>query len=112
MAYDEALADRIRAYLGVRPNVTEKKMFGGLSFLIGGHMCCGVVGTDLCLRLGKEAAGLALNREHVREMDFTGRPLRSMVYVEPAGLRTAAVLGAWIDQAVAFTETLPAKRAK
>jgi TfoX/Sxy family transcriptional regulator of competence genes len=109
MAYDETLADRIRTHLRGRPDVSEKKMFGGLSFLLRGNMCCGVVGGDLCLRLGNDGTGRALTRKHVRVMDFTGRPLRSMVYVEPAGLRTAAALEAWIGRAVEFTETLPAR---
>ena len=78
MAYDETLADRIRAAVTtVDGNVTERKMFGGLAFMFNGHMFAGVVGQDLMLRLGEPAASHALNRPHVREMDFTGRPMKA-----------------------------------
>ncbi|MBI1378092.1 MAG: RNA methyltransferase [Frankiales bacterium] len=108
MAYDERLAERIR---GAAPDgeLTERRMFGGLCFLLDGHMLCGVVSDDLMLRLGPEAAEHALERPHVRPMDFTGRPSRGMVYVAPAGLRGRA-LGAWLVKAEAFVRTLPPRR--
>ena len=85
-------------------------MFGGIAFLVGGHMCCGLRGKDLVLRLGNEAAAAALRRPHVRPMDFTGRPLRSMVYVAPAGYRSERALESWIGRALEFTQGLPPKR--
>ena len=74
-------------------------MFGGLSFLLSGHMCCGVVKTDLVLRLGAESAG-ALRQPHTRAMDFTGKPMKSMIYVGAAGTDSDEALEAWITKAV------------
>jgi TfoX N-terminal domain len=109
MAYDETLADRIRAAAAVLTgDVTERKMFGGLAFMLNGHMFAGVVGKDLMLRLGEPAASHALSRPHVREMDFTGRPMKGMVFVEPDGLNGPA-LGHWVAEAAAFVGSLPAK---
>ncbi len=107
MAYDERLADRIRAVLGERADVSERKMFGGLAFLVSGHMCFGIVGNDLMVRVGKDAFEKALSAPHTRPMDFTGRPLTGMVYVAPAGVKTVATLRKWIDTGLAFTSTLP-----
>jgi TfoX/Sxy family transcriptional regulator of competence genes len=106
MAYDEALASRIRESLRDRRDVTERKMFGGLAFLVSGHMCCGIVGRDLMVRVGREDYESALSEKHARPMDFTGRPMRGMVYVAPAGLRTRRALEAWIDRGVRFTRSL------
>ena len=108
MAYDENLADRVRDVLETEDGVAERKMFGGLAFMVRGHMACGIVGEDLMLRLGADAAEQALERPHVRPMDFTGRPMTGMVFVAPEGLRGAA-LGRWVTEAVGFTETLPPK---
>lgn len=111
MAYDEDLANRIRAALADTQAVTERKMFGGLAFLIGGHMTCGIVGSDLMLRLGEDSADAALDEPHTRPMDFTGKPMRTMIYVEPAGTATDGTLHGWIERAAAHTRTLPPKRA-
>lgn len=108
MAYDEDLAERIRELLGGDADVTERKMFGGLAFMLDGYMCCGVVGSDLMLRLGIDGADGALARPHVRPMDFTGKPLAGTVYVAPAGLRGVA-LRRWVERASAFVRTLPPK---
>jgi len=108
MAYDETLAERIRGVLAKKRGITEKKMFGGIAFLLHGNMICGVVRTNLMLRLGNEGAGQALARNHVREMDFTGKPMKSMVYVGAAGLDGKA-LGEWVETAFAFGKTLPRK---
>jgi TfoX/Sxy family transcriptional regulator of competence genes len=108
MAYDEKLADRVRDALADEADVTERKMFGGLAFMVGGHMACGIVSDELMLRLGAEGADEALDRPHTRPMDFTGRPMTGMVFVEPEGLRGAA-LGRWVGQAVAFCRSLPPK---
>jgi len=107
--YDEALAERVREALARRRGIAEKRMFGGLAFLHRGHMACGVLGTELVLRLGGSQATRALRRAHVRPMDFTGRPMKGMVYVAAPGYRTAAALRAWLDRALAFTGTLPPK---
>lgn len=108
MAYDETLADRVRDVLAGREGVTERKMFGGLAFMVRGHMACGILAEELMLRLGAEAADDALDRPHVRPMDFTGRPMTGMVFVGADGLRGRA-LRQWVDRAVAFVETLPPK---
>lgn len=110
MAYDEQLAERIRAILAAeRDDVRERKMFGGIAFMAGGHMCVGVIGEDLMARLGEDGADAALDEPHTRPMDFTGRPMKNMVYVEPAGTATDAALRDWIRRALAFVETLPPK---
>ena len=109
MAYDENLADRVRTILEVEPSLSERKMFGGLAFMVDGHMCCGIVGSDLMLRLGPAGAEAALALSHVRSMDFTGRLMTSMVYVAPEGLRGVA-LRRWVEKATAFARTLPPKR--
>lgn len=109
MAYDERLAERVRGALERRRGVTEKKMFGGLSFLVNGNMSCGVNGDDLMVRVGPDAYEEALDRAHARPMDFTGKPLKGMVYVGPKGVRTAPQLRRWVEQAVSFARSLPAK---
>lgn len=109
MAYDENLADRVRHVLVNEAGLSERKMFGGLAFMLDGHMCCGVVGDELMLRLGPEGADAALERRHTRPMDFTGRPMASMVFVESDGLRGSA-LRRWVELAAAFARTLPPKR--
>ena len=108
MAYDERLASRIRVAVERRSGVTERKMFGGLAFMLDGHMFCGVVGEELMLRLGPEQADVALDRPHVRPMDFTGRPMAAMVFVAREGFRGPA-LSRWLDNAAAFVGTLPPK---
>jgi TfoX/Sxy family transcriptional regulator of competence genes len=109
MAYDEDLATRIRDELASRDDVTERKMFGGIAFMVGGNMCCGVTGGDLMLRLGAEGADSALDDPHARPMDFTGRPMAGFVFVAPEGTVTSPELRRWVDRAVAFATTLPPK---
>jgi TfoX/Sxy family transcriptional regulator of competence genes len=109
MAYDEKLAARIRAQLAGRRGVSERRMFGGLAFLLRGNMLCGVVGDDLMVRVGAEGYEAALARPHAREMDFTGRPMKGLLYVEPGGVATARQLRAWLDRGLAFVGSLPAK---
>jgi TfoX/Sxy family transcriptional regulator of competence genes len=108
MAYDERLAERIRHVLADTNGVSERKMFGGLAVLVNGNMACGVVGDRLMLRLGHEGAEEALGRPNVRPMDFTGRPMTGMVYVEPAGLRGVALRN-WVERALAYARSLPPK---
>lgn len=81
MAYDEGLAQRVREVLAGRQDLSERKMFGGLCFMLGGNMCAGVIGDELMLRVGPDAWADVLARPHAREMDFTGRTSRGMVYV-------------------------------
>ena len=109
MAYDEELAARIRSHLAGRDDVTERKMFGGIAFMVGGHMCCGVTGDDLMLRLGAEGADAALEDPHARPMDFTGRPMTGFVYVAPEGTTSERDLGSWIDRALELVTALPPK---
>jgi len=109
MAYDEALADRIRDALAGRDDVTERKMFGGLAFMVGGNMCCGVIGSEAMLRLGEDGADAALDDPHARRMDFTGRPMKGMVYVAAPGVADDAGVRPWVDRAVAFAGSLPPK---
>jgi TfoX/Sxy family transcriptional regulator of competence genes len=109
MAYSEDLASRIREILSEAGHVEERKMFGGIAFMVGGHMCCGVTNDDLMLRLGPEAAERALEKPHVRPMDFTGRPMKGYVFVSGPGLRTEAKLRSWIQLARDLVGTLPPK---
>ena len=90
--------------------VGEIKMFGGLCFTINGNMCCGVAKQDLMLRLGNDGAADALEEPHVRPMDFTGRPLRSMVFVAARGVAQDDALRNWVNRAVTFALTLPPKK--
>ena len=110
MAYDEDLADRVRAVLPAGEAVTERQMFGGLAFMLSGHMFCGVVKDALMLRLGPEAADRALDQQHVRPMDFTGRPMRGMVFIDPEGLHGDA-LRQLVDAAAGYARGLPPKPA-
>jgi TfoX/Sxy family transcriptional regulator of competence genes len=109
MPFDPDLADRVRDSLATRTAFRERAMFGGLAFMVDGHMACGVLGTDLVLRLGPAGADEALERPHVRPMDFTGRPLKGYVYVGQTAAGGADQLGDWLDRALAFVATLPAK---
>lgn len=111
MAYDEELADRIRDVLPDPELVEEKRMFGGLVFMRAGNMCCGVLKNELMLRLGADGAQRALTERHVREMDFTKRPLTGMVLVDQAGLEGDA-LAEWVAEACAWVDTLPPKPPK
>ena len=109
MAYSESLADKIRSILKKRRGVTEKKMFGGLCFLIDGKMCCGVEKNRLVVRVGPKNYATLLKRKHVRPMDFTGRPLTGFVYVLPQALKTKTTLAWWIDLGLQWARSLPKK---
>ena len=110
MAYDEALVDRLRAALLRRKGVTERKMFGGVCFMVNGHMCCGVAGKKLMVRVGPEHYAAALRKPHAKPMDLTGRPLNGFVFVLPDGIRTRQSLHAWLTAGLRFAASLPAKR--
>jgi TfoX/Sxy family transcriptional regulator of competence genes len=109
MAYDEQLADRIRAALPDRDDVTERKMFGGIAFMVGGNMTCGVIKEDLMARVGPDADEQALEEPHTRPMDFTNRPMKGYIYVAPEGVADDDSLQAWVDRCVDFAESLPRK---
>jgi TfoX/Sxy family transcriptional regulator of competence genes len=109
MAYDEALAQRIRAALHAIPELTEKKMFGGICFFVGGNMAGGVNKDNLIVRLGSNAAAAALAQPHVRMFDMTGRPMKNWILVEPTVIQTDDDLKQWIGQGVAFAQSLPPK---
>lgn len=109
MAFSEPLADRIREVLAPRDAVTERKMFGGIAFMVGGNMAVGVIGEDLMVRLDPADAERALGEEHVRPMDFTGRPMKGMVYVAPEGTEADADLAEWVDAGADFAASLPPK---
>jgi hypothetical protein len=109
MAFDEALAGRIRQRLARRKNVEEKKMFGGVGFLLNGNMLVGVWKDSLIARLGPEEGEAALREPHVKEFDITGRPMKGWVLVEPGGVEGDDQLSAWIQRAVTFVGALPAK---
>ena len=106
MAFDAGLADRIRRILPTNRAISERKMFGGLAFMMNGHMFCGVVKTDLMLRLGDEATSAALRQPHTRPMDFTGKPLKSMIYVDARGLDSDESLQTWVGSAMTYVATL------
>ena|SRR5687767_5455374 len=109
MAFDESLAERVRDELAVHGGVTERKMFGGLAFMLHGNMCCGIVDDRLMVRVGPDAYDEALARPHAHEMDFTGRPMRGLVYVEAAGVAEEDDLEAWVGRGVDYATTLPRK---
>ncbi|MGQ0537053.1 MAG: TfoX/Sxy family protein [Methanobacteriota archaeon] len=104
MAYDEVLAERVRAALHGRGEIDARKMFGGIAFMARGKMFAGIVGDDLMVRVGPERHEEALGRPHTRPMDFTRRPMRGYVFVARAGLRTKRQLAAWLDWGFAASE--------
>jgi TfoX/Sxy family transcriptional regulator of competence genes len=109
MAYDKKLAGRVRDALGYTQNVTERKMFGGIAFMVRGNMCCGVLDDKLMVRVGPVAYDKVLKLTHSREMDFTGKAMRGIVYVVPEGTKTARQLRTWVQRGLEFVGTLPAK---
>lgn len=109
MAYDEILAERIRTLLGRRKGITERRMFGGLCFMQGGNMACGIVKDELMVRVGPDRYDEALALPHARPMDFTKRPMRGMVYVGTPGILADADLKAWVERGLKHARSLPAK---
>ncbi|UCH26005.1 MAG: TfoX/Sxy family protein [Trueperaceae bacterium] len=110
MAFDEGLAERIREIVEDWANVSERKMFGGLAFMQEGHMFVGIIDDALMARVGAEQYREALLRPHVREMDFTGRPMKGYVYVDPEGVDSDEELTSWVELASQFVSTLPPKK--
>ncbi|MFE8946948.1 TfoX/Sxy family protein [Streptomyces sp. NPDC007856] len=109
MAYDEGLAERIRERFETDPDITEKRMFGGIAFLCHGNMAVGVTGDDLMVRVGPDATDAALTRPGTRVFDMTGRPMRGWIVVAGEAVAEDADLARWIDEGRAFAATLPPK---
>lgn len=109
MAFDEGVAARIEDTLSDRPDIVQKRMFGGMAYMVRGHMCVGVNGDELMVRVGPDGYADALAQAHAREMDFTGRAMKGFVYVAPEGFETTDGLSSWIDRGLAFVLSLPPK---
>jgi TfoX/Sxy family transcriptional regulator of competence genes len=111
MAYDEGLAERIRGVLADEPGIAEKRMFGGIAFLVNGNMSVGVVKDDLMVRVGPDAHDRLEAAPHARMMDFTGRPMKGYLFVAPPGVESVADLSRWVNYGLAFARALPPKGA-
>ena len=111
MAYDLILAERIRAEMqkSLGASVEEKKMFGGVAFLLGGNMACGVHGQGMIVRIGPAKHAAAMARPHVRPFDLSGKPMAGWIVVEPEGVEAQADLQEWVAQGVKFALSLPKK---
>jgi TfoX/Sxy family transcriptional regulator of competence genes len=111
MAYDQKLARRIRDALNQHPDIVEKKMFGGVGFMLRGNMACGVQGEDLIVRIGEAQNDWALAQPNVRPfMVMPGKPMAGWILVAPGGLTTSQELEFWVNKGVAFALTLPEKK--
>ena len=106
MAYDEKLASRIREILSESKGITEKKMFGGVCFLLYGKMVCGVLKDEMIAKIGRENHERIAAQKHVRPFDFSGKPMMGMVYVTAAGLKTKRDLSKWVEMSRANTAAL------
>ncbi len=109
MAYSEDLAKRMRLELRRTPGLEEKKMFGGIGFLVHGNMACGVHAQDLIVRLGAAEYESALKKPHVKVFDMTGRPMTGWIVVKPGGYASKEALQGWIRRGVKFANSLPPK---
>jgi TfoX/Sxy family transcriptional regulator of competence genes len=110
VAFDEHLAQRVRTLLGARADVDERRMFGGLAFLVAGNMCCGVHGEELIARLEpQEAEELLASDSGARPMDFTGRPMRGWLFVAAEAIAEDGELERWVRRCEAFASSLPPK---
>jgi hypothetical protein len=109
VAYDEQLADRVRDVLGDRKGLSERKMFGGIGFMIDGNVACGVIEEDLIVRLDPDDAEKALEEDHVRIFDFTGRPMKGWIFVGPGATGSDEGLASWVEAGADHAATLPPK---
>ena len=109
LAYDEGLAERIREILTDEAGLSEKRMFGGLAFLLHGNMCVGVVKDELMVRAGPQAYDELVRRAHARAMDFTGKPMKGFLFVGSESLESDRDLERWVKRGVAFARSLPRK---
>ena len=112
MAYDPTLAKQVTALMSGLSGFQEKKMFGGICYLVNGNMACGVLKGDLIVRVGAQNRTECLQRPHTRPFDITGRPMKGWVMVSADGCRSDADLAAWIERGVAMARSLPAKKKK
>ena len=112
MAFDEGLAQRIREQFQARSNVEEKKMFGGLCFMVSNHMCVGIVKDTLMARVGPDNYQDCLKKKYASEMDFTGKAMKGMVYVAPEGIESDPDLERWLNTCIRFVNSLPPKNPK
>jgi TfoX/Sxy family transcriptional regulator of competence genes len=109
MPFDQSLAQRIRAELNKPPDLQEKKMFGGVAFLVQGNMACGVHGQALIVRVGPQRYEEALSQPYTKPFDLTGRPMSGWVMVTAQGYETESDLRSWVRKGVEFARSLPAK---
>ena len=109
MAYDLLLGERIRTSLSHRKGIEEKKMFGGLGFLLHGNMLVGVWKNSLIARVGPDAYEESLREPNAREFDITGKPMTGWILVNPEGVTDDDELNSWIQRAIKFVRTLEAK---
>lgn len=112
MAYNLTLAQRIREIVYVQKDASERKMFGGICFMIGGNMVCGVVGDELMSRINPENHAVALERPHAKPMEFTGRSMKGYLFIEPEGIRTKRELAYWVNQGIKVAQSIPPKGSK
>ena len=108
MPYDDGLAHRVRTRLAERCDIEEQAMFGGVGYMLDGNLVCGIHGDALIARVGPDAYADALEEPHAREMDFTGKPMRGFVLVDPPGTATDEALEAWLDRCLEFVRPLAA----
>ena len=109
MAYDEDLAERVRDLLATNADLSERKMFGGVGFMVAGNMCCGVMEDDLIVRLDPEEAEKALDEPGAREFDFTGRKMKGWLFVSPDATASDEGLAGWVEAGLAYASSLPPK---
>ena len=109
MAFDERLAERVRRAIGKRQGILEKRMFGGLEFLLHGNMSCGIHGSELIVRIDPEATDSALGEPGTRVFDITGRPMKGWLLVNTSALRDEAALAKWVRRGLDHAATLPKK---
>jgi TfoX/Sxy family transcriptional regulator of competence genes len=110
MVYNETLADRIRAIVGDGPGLTERKMFGGIAFMLNGNMFCGITRDDLIVRVGSDLFEEALRRPGARPAEMGGRPMKGMTFVAPEGYASDDELRGWVEQTLEYSRSLPAKK--
>jgi TfoX/Sxy family transcriptional regulator of competence genes len=109
MAYDEGLAFRVRELIAEHPGMAEKRMFGGLAFLLNGNLACGVQGEHLIVRLPADATDAALGEPGTEPFDLTGRKLSGWILVGPDAYSEDDDLSRWVERGLAFAGTLPPK---
>lgn len=112
MAFDRGLEERLYEYFQDRPDLEVKKMFGGLCYLLSEHMCCAIIDDKLMLRVGPKNYAACLAKPYAKEMDFTGKPIKTMVYITANGFESDTDLFDWLTISVDFIDALPPKRSK